>query len=100
LRKLRSFPRLPLLEVQFGARDKVELQRIKKFLNSQPIAWLESEDIRLAATYSDLRLSNGMGILDALAAALAIRLAEPLVTFNIKHFVAVPGLATIQPYIH
>lgn len=87
------------MEVLFGALNRVDLRSIEAFLRPLPVAWLEAEDMRLASTYSQLRLSNGMGILDALTAALAVRLGEPLVTYNVKHFSAVPKLSIIQPYV-
>jgi len=37
-------------------------------------------------------------MIDALIAATALGLRLPLVTFNARHFSAVPGLTTIQPY--
>jgi predicted nucleic acid-binding protein len=58
---------IALLEVRFGARDVAELRRVEAFLRGQPVAWLEAEDPRLAATYATIRLSNGMGILDGVS---------------------------------
>jgi predicted nucleic acid-binding protein len=48
--------------------------------------------------YAVLRLTHGMGLLDSLVAATAAGLGEPVATFNKRHFEAVPGLVTVQPY--
>jgi predicted nucleic acid-binding protein len=44
-------------------------------------------------------LSHGIGTYDILIAHTALELGAPLHTFNVKHFGAVAGLKTIQPYI-
>ena len=95
-----SLSAIAVMEVLFGARDLAELRRIKSFLHGLRVAWVEPADFLLAESYARLRLSNGIGILDAITAALAVRVNEPLVTFNVKHFIAVPNLTTIQPYNH
>lgn len=41
---------------------------------------------------------SGIGVLDALIAATAIREKLTLATHNLKHFNAVSGLKTIKPY--
>jgi predicted nucleic acid-binding protein len=89
---------IAVLEVLFGARDRFELRRIQAFLQGFPVAWGTPTDFQLAMSYARLRLSNGMGILDALTAAIAIRNNQKLATFNVKHFKDVPNLTTVQPY--
>jgi predicted nucleic acid-binding protein len=89
-----------VLEVLFGARDRFELRRIQAFLQGFPVTWCTAADFQLAMSYARLRLANGMGILDALTAAAAIRTNQQLVTFNVKHFAGVPNLTMAQPYVH
>jgi predicted nucleic acid-binding protein len=44
-------------------------------------------------------LSHGVGVLDCLIAAIAIRLGNPFYTFNLKHFQVMPGLDVQAPYV-
>ena len=63
------------------------------------LLWPTEIDCRTAlANYATLRLSHGLGLLDALIAATVVGRAGTLCTFNVKHFSMVPGLATLQPY--
>jgi predicted nucleic acid-binding protein len=87
------------LEVLYGARDSTELRRTEKFLARFPIEWPTLADVQSMRIFAPLRLSHGIGILDALTAALALRLGESVATFNTKHFNAVPGVRTFQPYV-
>jgi hypothetical protein len=48
--------------------------------------------------FAKLHLSHSLGLLDAVIAATAIGAGASLCTFNVKHFRAVPGLVTVQPY--
>lgn len=48
--------------------------------------------------FRQVHLANAIGILDMLIAHTAIDMNLPLHTFNLKHYAAVPGLQTIQPY--
>jgi predicted nucleic acid-binding protein len=87
------------LEVTFSARDTAELRRIRSFLEDFVIAWPTEEDAQQAEAFANIRLSHGIGILDCMAAASALRLGKPIATFNIRHFSAIPGLATVRPYV-
>jgi predicted nucleic acid-binding protein len=53
---------------------------------------------RALATFARLSLSHNLGILDALIGECAVGLGVPLCTFNVRHFRAVAGLTTEQPY--
>jgi predicted nucleic acid-binding protein len=48
--------------------------------------------------FTTYRLSNNLGLLDALIAACAVGLGARLCTFNVKHYRVIPGLVTVQPY--
>lgn len=50
------------------------------------------------ADFASNKLSDGIDILDAIAAATALRMQLTLVTFNGKHFRSIPDLQTLQPY--
>jgi predicted nucleic acid-binding protein len=50
------------------------------------------------ADFTAYHLSHGLGLLDALIAACAIGRAATLLTFNAKHYKAVPGLVIAEPY--
>lgn len=87
------------LEVAYGCRDRRALNDTMRFLLPLPISWPSIEDMQRALVeFAAVRLSSGLGLMDALTAALALRLQEPVATFNVKHFIAVPGVTTIQPY--
>jgi hypothetical protein len=85
-------------EVIFGARSAVELRQVRTFLALFPIIWPTEADARAVAELAEYRLSDGIDILDSLTAVIARRTGEPIATFNVKHFRAIPGLTTIQPY--
>jgi predicted nucleic acid-binding protein len=87
------------LELAHGAANKMQLQRTRAFLADFPLLWPTAEDmLRAFEEYADLRLSHNLGLLDSLIAATAIGSGEILATFNLKHYRAVPGLRTVQPY--
>jgi predicted nucleic acid-binding protein len=88
------------LELARGAKDKAHLRKIRKFLDDFPLLWPTVSDMtRAFEEYAVLRLSDGLGLLDSLFAATATGSGDELVTFNDKHFRAVPGLVTVQPYV-
>jgi len=53
---------------------------------------------RALMEYAPLRLSHNLGTFDALIAATAVENDAVLLTFNTRHFAAVPGLTTQEPY--
>lgn len=72
---------------------------IHRFLAPFPIVWPTERGMNEALReFTRYHLSHGLGVIDALIAATAIEMGEPLATFNTRHFSAVPGLAIIQPY--
>lgn len=90
---------IAVLELAFGCQSGSDLNALRRFLVPFPVIWPVQEDFQLAySDYAQLRLSTGLGLLDAVTAAVARRSGEDLVTFNARHFRAVPGLATLQPY--
>jgi predicted nucleic acid-binding protein len=102
---LQSLPTLPpvcgiaALELKQGCQNRTELTRVENLLLPFAIVWPREADMQYAlVTLAPLRLTRGLGLLDSLIAATALGLGEPLATFNRKHFEAVPGLTTVQPY--
>ena len=80
-------------ELFFGAKDKLELQRIKHYLNdfsSLPILpEISKMAIDLVENYC---LSQKLNLPDALIAATAIYYNIELFTLNKKHFLFIPNL--------
>jgi predicted nucleic acid-binding protein len=87
------------MELFVGCRNKVEQRRTGRFLEVFSMLPITQEDSLLACRIlTDHYLSQGIGILDCLIGASAIRRKIPLVTKNKKHFSELPGLTVIAPY--
>jgi len=92
-------PGFVVMELIQGCTDKRELMVVREFISPFPLLWPSPQVADQAlAIYADGRLSHNIGILDALIGQLAVSLNTPLHTFNQKHFAAIPGLSTVQPY--
>ena len=92
-------PGVVAMELVVGCRDRVDLQRIRKFLSSFQVVWPEASEF--AQAYDLLvvhRLTSGLGIPDCLIAAMALARGARLYTFNLKHFQVVSGLDAQEPY--
>jgi len=81
------------MELIQGARDKIELEKIDKFLNEYKILpitqKISTKCMKLMKQYS---ISHGLLIPDALIAATAITKKIPLWTFNKKDFIFIDDL--------
>lgn len=86
------------MELLFGSQNTRELTNVQQFLQKFEIIWPYPTDIMRAASYAKYKLSDGVGLIDALTAALAIGHQMVLITFNKRHFTPIPGIQTIQPY--
>ena len=94
-----SVPGFVVMELMRGCADKADLRRVLSLARLFPIVWPNEADCtRALMGYAALRLSSGISVLDCLIAATAVRRSATLVTFNAKHFAAVPSLTTEQPY--
>lgn len=88
-----------MMELVEGARDQQALRRVNSLLT--PVRQYFADEavqrhaLELLGTY---RLSHGLGLIDALIAATALRLDVPLYSFNHKHFSVVPRLELREPY--
>jgi predicted nucleic acid-binding protein len=95
-----SVPGLVVMELIQGARDARQVREASRLTAPLPVVWPTTADCQRAlADFTAFHLSHGLGLLDALIAACAVGLSAELCTFNEKHYRAVPGLATAQPYI-
>jgi len=85
-------------ELYYGARNKRELQKIRKHLSlltQFPLTAVVSQVfIDLLENYA---LSHGLTIPDALIAATAVANNLPLYTFNLKDFRYIPELYLYEP---
>src|SRR5690349_18252295 len=64
-------------ELAFGCRSAADLAALRRFLVPFPVVWPLEEDFRLAYTdFAEFRLSDGIGLLDAVSAVLAVRCGE------------------------
>jgi predicted nucleic acid-binding protein len=90
---------LVLMEILQGARNRREQDTLVKQLDRYPLIVLEGDDSERALKWlKSYHLSHGVGIMDCLIAASAVRLGKPLYTFNIKHYKVIPNLDGRVPY--
>lgn len=87
------------LELIEGCKNRQETNRIMRLVNRYPIYWPSSIDgDRALRSFAQHHLAHNLSSYDALIAQCAIGLSATLVTFNVKHFRVIAGLATEQPY--
>jgi predicted nucleic acid-binding protein len=99
LTELPSVPGLVVMEMIQGARDAKQVRDALRPTAPLPVVWPTIADCQKAmADFTAFHLSHGLGLLDALIAAIAVGLSAELCTFNDKHYRIVPGLVTVQPY--
>src|SRR5688572_27262784 len=95
-------PRTHLLvaaELLTGARDKTEQNLIDSFLQSFDLAVPgEVDGLSALDLYRQFRLSHGVDWPDCQIAATALRLGVEVLTQNVKHFTAFPGLRVVRAY--
>jgi predicted nucleic acid-binding protein len=94
-----GIPGLVAMELLQGCRDLQEQRRVEQELGRFALHWPSAVDCQNAYTdFATHRLSGGLGLLDSLIGHTAVGLHEPLATFNTKHYSAIAGLQTVQPY--
>jgi hypothetical protein len=99
LADLPSVPGLVVMELIQGAQNARQVRDVLRLTAPLPVIWPTTADCQRAlADFTAFHLSHGLGLLDALIAAITIGLSAELCTFNDKHYRAVPGLVTVQPY--
>jgi predicted nucleic acid-binding protein len=90
---------LVVAELYAGARDARELRAVQSFLAPFQLT-VPNERDGLAALdlFRQHRLSHGVDWPDCQIAATALRLGVEVLTLNVKHFSAFPGLRVVRPY--
>ncbi len=99
-RRLDELPSLTLsaisyLELLQGMRNKAELVAVQKMLQRRRATMLpvtEAITQRAITLMEALTLSHGLQMGDALIAATALDHSLPVLTGNVRHFAAVPGV--------
>ncbi|RLC78819.1 MAG: VapC toxin family PIN domain ribonuclease [Chloroflexi bacterium] len=91
--KAIGLPVIVRMELVRGARNRQEQRTIVRELDKYETVHLETGDtIKALKWFEDFYLSHGLGIMDCLIAAPAVRLRRPLYTFNVRHYRVIPGL--------
>lgn len=92
-------PGVVAMELVAGARDKDDLQRIRRFIDSFTIVWHDSKEFAKAyEMLAEKRLSTALGIPDCLIAAFATERSIPLYSLNVRHYRVIKGLDVRIPY--
>jgi predicted nucleic acid-binding protein len=99
LQELPSIPGFVVMELVQDAQNMRQVRQVLKLVAPLPVVWpTEADCDRALSDFTAYHLSHNLGLLDALIAACATGRAAVLCTFNTKHYRAVPGLVTEQPY--
>ncbi|MGN6367766.1 MAG: PIN domain-containing protein [Phycisphaerae bacterium] len=93
-------PGFVAMELLAGCYNKRDIRIVQQRIQNYAVLWPDPANASsILPTFASAHLTHSLGILDALIAATALTHNLPLHTFNQKHFAAVPGLQTIQPYV-
>lgn len=88
-----------VMELLDGCANKLEVRRVRALVDPYRIVWLAEQHSEQAMdNFPQATLAHGIGVIDMLIAQCAIALDVPLLTFNTRHYRAVPGLTIEQPY--
>ena len=86
-------PSVPLRLLYFGALNKRELNKIKKYLKALNIVHFDNNVSELAVSMIEsYSKSHGLQIPDAIIAATALSFEMKLFTLNLKDFKYIDGL--------
>ncbi len=87
------------MEMMLGVMDKIDQNRVIRFLNSFQMIYLTQKDQEWALqNLQAYRLSHGVGMNDCLIAAQSYRLQIPIYTRNLKHFTPLLDKLAVQAY--
>jgi len=90
---------LTRMEILQGARNRQEQTTLIAQLNRYELVLLDAGDAIQALKWFEIyRLSQGVGIMDCLIAASALRIGKPFYTFNVRHYRSFTVLAAQEPY--
>lgn len=94
-----GLPGFVQFELMAGCENSWAMQQLRKRLRLFPVYWPTQRDYnRAVATFARGYLSHNLGIFDALIGHSALGLNAVLCTFNVRHYRAIEGLTTEQPY--
>jgi len=92
-------PGIVAMELVAGCRNRVEQRRVLAFLDRFEVVWPESTEGAAALDlYVRHSLSDGIGIMHCMVAAMALHRGARLYTFNARHYRRIEGLAVLEPY--
>ncbi|MBI5563299.1 MAG: type II toxin-antitoxin system VapC family toxin [Chloroflexi bacterium] len=95
----RSISVITGAELLAGCRNQREQRAVERELNLYSIVWIDETISQTALDfYKQFHLSHGVGFLDCLIAATAIRHGYRLATLNLRHFTTLPGIQAERPY--
>jgi predicted nucleic acid-binding protein len=87
------------METVQGARDAARRSQAIRLLRQFHVEHPTEDDNRWAMRQiARFHLSHGVQLQDAMIASVAVRLAIPLYTRNLKHFLPLPSLDPQKPY--
>lgn len=99
LAELPAVPGFVVMELIQDAPTAQHVRAVLKLVAPLLLVWPTAADCQRAlADFTLYHLSHRLGMLDAFIAAMAVGRAEPLYTFNVKHYQCVAGLVMQQPY--
>ena len=99
LSEVPAVPGFVVMELIQDADNKSRLRDALELVEPLPVIWPTPRHCGRALTeFEAFHLSHGLGLLDALIAACAVGHSATLLTFNVKHYRVVAGLALEQPY--
>ncbi len=90
---------ITVLELLQGCRNQREQAAIEQLIQRMPVLYLdEPACIRAVDYFRAFHLSHGLGVLDALIAAIVSTRGLTLCSFNAKHYRLIPDLQVVKPY--
>ena len=99
LEEIPAIPGFVVRELIQDATSKERVNRALRLVEPMPVVWPRPADCQWALTvFRTFHLSHGLGLLDSLIAACTIGHQASLLTFNSKHFRALPELDIEAPY--
>jgi hypothetical protein len=92
-------PGVVAMELLMGARNKSDLEKIRKFVETFPVLWHNPNEFERAyLLLVEYRSTLNLSIPDCFIAATALERSLRLYTFNVRHYQAIPGLDVQIPY--
>jgi predicted nucleic acid-binding protein len=94
-----GLPGMVVLQLMEGCKDTQSMQRLQKQIGPYRVYWPTARDCDRALTaFPRIRLSHPIDLIDVLIGECVVGLGVPLCTFIVRHFCAIAGLTTEQPY--